>query len=139
MRYCDQTFDPEFIIDFPTGCRNVPDLRTRKVVFQHTLPRIGDIGGRRRRPSRCSRRPKGDSATTSTDILARIAEAQNKEKAESQRSTLSQSTAVYHTIRSGDMLGKLAIKYGVSIDQICRLNKISRTTILQLGRKLRIK
>lgn len=82
---------------------------------------------------------EGDSTTTSTDILARIAEAQNKEKAESQRSTLSQSTAVYHTIRSGDMLGKLAIKYGVSIDQICRLNKISRTTILQLGRKLRIK
>ena len=39
----------------------------------------------------------------------------------------------------GNMLGKLAIKYGVSIDQICRLNKISRTTILQLGRKLRIK
>ena len=104
MRYCDQTFDPEFIIDFPLLAS-----------------------------------AEGDSTTTSTDILARIAEAQNKEKAESQRSTLSQSTAVYHTIRSGDMLGKLAIKYGVSIDQICRLNKISRTTILQLGRKLRIK
>ena len=77
----------------------------------------------------------------STDSLfsAPLHAVANKEKAESQRSTLSQSTAVYHTIRSGDMLGKLAIKYGVSIDQICRLNKISRTTILQLGRKLRIK
>ncbi len=47
--------------------------------------------------------------------------------------------AVYHTIKSGDMLGKLASRYGVSVDQICRLNNISRTTILQLGRKLRIK
>ena len=33
------------------GLPQVPDLRTRKVVFQHTLPRIGDIGGRRRRLS----------------------------------------------------------------------------------------
>ena len=37
------------------------------------------------------------------------------------------------------MLGKLAIRYGVTIDQICRLNGITRNTVLQLGKKLRIK
>ncbi|MDL2230649.1 LysM peptidoglycan-binding domain-containing protein [Alistipes sp. OttesenSCG-928-L06] len=37
------------------------------------------------------------------------------------------------------MLGTISRKYGVSIDQICRLNNITRTTTLRLGRKLRIK
>ncbi len=138
MRYCDQTFDPEFIIDFPTGCLKYQTFALEKSFF-NIHSRASEILEEDDDDFPLLASAEGDSTTTSTDILARIAEAQNKEKAESQRSTLSQSTAVYHTIRSGDMLGKLAIKYGVSIDQICRLNKISRTTILQLGRKLRIK
>ena len=40
---------------------------------------------------------------------------------------------------AGYVLGKLAIRYGVTIDQICRLNGITRNTVLRLGKKLRIK
>lgn len=43
----------------------------------------------------------------------------------------------YHKIRPGDNLGKIARKYGISIDKICRLNGIKRTTILRIGRVLR--
>lgn len=45
--------------------------------------------------------------------------------------------AAYHKVRSGDTLGKIARKYGVSINQLCRLNKIKTTTTLRIGQRLR--
>lgn len=47
--------------------------------------------------------------------------------------------AVYHTVKSGDMLSKIARTYGVSVNQICNLNNIKSTTTLQLGKRLRIR
>lgn len=43
----------------------------------------------------------------------------------------------YHSVRSGDTLGRIAKKYGVSINQLCRLNKIKTTTTLRIGQRLR--
>ncbi len=48
-------------------------------------------------------------------------------------------SAVSHRIRKGDNLSKIAKKYGVSINQICRLNGINRNDILRPGKVLRIK
>lgn len=45
----------------------------------------------------------------------------------------------YHKIRKGDTLYGIARRYRVSAGQICRLNGISRKTILRVGRKLRVK
>lgn len=47
--------------------------------------------------------------------------------------------AYFHTIRSGDSLGKLARRYGVPVSRLCRLNGISTKTKLRIGRKLRIR
>ncbi len=44
----------------------------------------------------------------------------------------------YHRIRSGDTLGHISQRYGVSISRLCRLNRISRQTMLRIGRRLRI-
>lgn len=140
MRYRDQSFDPEFIIDFETGQLKYQTFALEKSFFNihsraseileeddaYDIPLLADGEG-------------GDSIPSSKDILARIAEAQQGGKSGGKPEGINASNAVYHTIRSGDMLGKLAIRYGVSIDQICRLNGITRTTILQIGRKLRIK
>jgi len=49
------------------------------------------------------------------------------------------STAKYHTVKQGDTLYAIAKKYHTTVDKICKLNKIKDTTILQLGRKLRVK
>lgn len=51
----------------------------------------------------------------------------------------SSSDAVYHTIASGDTLGALARKYGTTINNICELNNIKPTTVLQLKQRLRVK
>lgn len=46
---------------------------------------------------------------------------------------------VYHKIRQGDTLSAIAKKYHTTIDKLCKLNKMSRTTILKLGRKLKVR
>ncbi|MHC1780910.1 MAG: peptidoglycan DD-metalloendopeptidase family protein [Bacteroidales bacterium] len=43
----------------------------------------------------------------------------------------------FWTIRSGDTLGRIAQRTGVSISKLCALNGIKRTTILRIGRRLR--
>jgi murein DD-endopeptidase MepM/ murein hydrolase activator NlpD len=50
----------------------------------------------------------------------------------------SKSTA-YHKVRSGENLGSIAKKYGVSVSQLTKLNKISTRTILRVGQSLRVK
>lgn len=45
----------------------------------------------------------------------------------------------YHTIKKGDTLGAIARKYGTTVNKICSLNGIQSTTILQIGKKIRVK
>ena len=44
-----------------------------------------------------------------------------------------------HKVRKGDTLSKIASRYGTSVSSLCRLNGISRTTTLSLGKVLRVK
>lgn len=45
----------------------------------------------------------------------------------------------YHTIERGDFMFKIAQQYGLSVNQLCELNGVSRNKSLIVGRKLRIK
>lgn len=45
----------------------------------------------------------------------------------------------YHTIKSGDTLGALSIKYKTSVKQICSINGIKPTKTLKIGTKIRVK
>lgn len=47
--------------------------------------------------------------------------------------------AKYYTIRKGDTLGAIARKNGTTVKKLCQLNNIKETTILKIGRKLRVK
>lgn len=141
MRYADQTFDPEFIIDFESGQLKYQTFALEKSFFsiRSRASEILDEDDEYDFPLLTS---NNDSDTTSVDILERIAQAQTQEikkTAKAPTSGTSSGDALYHTIKSGDILGKLAQKYGVKIDQICRLNNITRETTLRLNTKLRIK
>ncbi len=45
----------------------------------------------------------------------------------------------YHRVRSGNTLGHIAVKYGTSINKLCRLNGITRNSILQIGQRIRVR
>lgn len=48
-------------------------------------------------------------------------------------------TARYHKIRKGDTLSGLARRYGTSVTAICRMNGISRNSVLRIGKVLRVR
>lgn len=50
-----------------------------------------------------------------------------------------QTTAQYHTIKSGDTLSQIARTYSTTVAKLCALNGIKATKVLQLKTKLRVK
>ncbi len=51
----------------------------------------------------------------------------------------SNTNAVQYSVKSGDSLSKIAGKYGTSVDALCRLNGLTRSSVLQIGQRIRIK
>lgn len=133
VRYCDQTFDPEFIFDFESGALRYMNFALEKRYFniRSRASEVLEDGD--------EDHLTGEEILAAADDSVRVRVVEQAAKPTAKPSTGNTSGAVYHTIKSGDMLGKLAMKYNVSVDQICRLNGITRTTILQLNKKIRIK
>jgi len=50
-----------------------------------------------------------------------------------------QAAMQYYKVKQGDTLSGIAKKYRTSVKRLCQLNNIKETTILQIGRKLRVK
>ena len=77
---------------------------------------------------------------------SQTAQTQSDEASQSEEKAAVKATAssdngerVYHTIRKGDTLGHIAARYHTTVKKICQLNNIHSTTILQIGKKLRVK
>ncbi len=50
-----------------------------------------------------------------------------------------QRQTVWHTIRSGESLYKIAVRYRTTVYNLCKLNGISSKSTLRVGKKLRVK
>lgn len=109
VRYYGQSFDPERLIDFPKGLLCRETFLLKKSFFS----------------------PYSKAEQDFEDELA------NEE--EDKKETAAKAAMQYHRIRSGDTLGALAGKYGTTVSKICNLNGIKSTTILRLGRTLRVR
>lgn len=49
------------------------------------------------------------------------------------------STALYHVVKKGETLYRVSLKYGLSVEELCRINKITPVTVIVPGRKLLVK
>lgn len=132
-RYRDQNFDPERIIDFASG-----DLLYHTFLLEKSYLDIH---------SRASEDlEEGDewedillasadgSPATSEVILANIEKAQRQEISPS-----GTPDPLYHTIRNGDNLTRIARRYGTTVGELCRLNGITEKTVIRAGRRLRVR
>lgn len=75
----------------------------------------------------------------STVLVPKIAESTQPVSQSSGSSSSGSSGAVYYTIKSGDTLSGIAAKYHTSVSALCRLNGIKSTSILHIGKKIRVK
>jgi murein DD-endopeptidase MepM/ murein hydrolase activator NlpD len=46
-------------------------------------------------------------------------------------------SALYHKVRQGDTLGKIASRYGTTVGKLCKLNQIRSTQTLRIGQRIR--
>ncbi len=51
----------------------------------------------------------------------------------------SKSKELYHTIKKGDTLSKLARTYSTTVSKLCQLNNIEPTTILRIKQRIRVR
>ncbi len=127
VRYCDQTFDPERLIDFETG-----SIRYQTFVLEKSYFNIR------------SRATEGLEDGDDFDVDSFLAQNDKSDEEISAAIQAEEKKAVepvtaYHTVRSGETLSTIARKNGTTIDKICKLNGITRTTILRVGKKLRVR
>ena len=67
-----------------------------------------------------------------------LANLKSGKKATDSNASASEGGAIrYHKIRKGDTLGRISRIYHVSIDRLCKMNGIKRTTTLRIGQVLR--
>lgn len=52
--------------------------------------------------------------------------------------TETNSVRKYHTIKKGDTLFSISKKYGTTVDKICKLNNIKKSSVLKIGNKLQV-
>lgn len=117
-RYNGYAFDPEWIVDFENGKlrRNVFVLkRSYLSAYSKYVPE-------------------------SIDEEEEVYLTDEQIRAEEERIAKERAAMKYHTIKSGDTLSGLAVKYGTSVSKICSLNPgLKPTTVLSIGRKVRVK
>ena len=139
VRYCDHTFDPQFIIDFENGLPRFQTFSLKNSYF-NIKSRASDLLDEdinyEYNPS--DTLLQAQSSDDGGTILER-AEKQNIVAASVKAPVASQQKNVYYTVKSGDNLGKIAAKNGTTVAQLCKLNNITAKTTLKAGQKLRVK
>lgn len=74
----------------------------------------------------------------SSDSVIEVAEKKSETVASSSAiSTEKSNKPVYHRIKQGDTLGAIARKHGVTVNKLCEMNNITKTTVLRVGRSIR--
>lgn len=116
-RYRGYAFDPEWLIDFENGT-------LRDGVF--TLKKKYLSAASRYVP---------ESEEEEEGILLD----EEQERAEIARKAAEEAAKKYVKVRSGDTLGHIAIRNHTTVKNLCRLNGIKETTILQIGQTLRVR
>ncbi len=76
---------------------------------------------------------KADKKVHANDVPVKKADTNIKENEGAQ------ANAVYHEVKKGETLYRISLKYGISVEDLCKLNKINPVTVIVPGRKLLVK
>lgn len=119
-RYCGQTFDPEWIIDFERGTLRRETFLLKRSYFNIHASAVQNF----------------DDEDGEPDTVTAAAPAKPATKPAAK--TVSRGNT-FHKIKSGDTLSAIARKYNTNVAAICKLNGMKSTETLKLGRSIRVK
>lgn len=132
-RYMGKAMNPEYLVD----CVN-HKLRSDHIVLtpawfakkgsSHNSPTPGDVAR------------VNDYDGTAANNASTLAESQKRDPSKPKPQTSKSSNgAKYYKIRSGDTLSKIAARNGTTVRKLCQLNGLKETSILQIGKRIRVK
>jgi len=75
----------------------------------------------------------------STYVITKTGSFYHKVQAQKQQASGGNGGAKYYTIRKGDTLGAIARRNNTTVKKLCQLNGLKETSILQIGRRIRIR
>ena len=108
-RYKGYAFDPQWLIDFKTG-----QLRQRLFILKKKY-------------------------FNATSTYEQNFDDEAKNEADDKKEAAAREAMRWYTIKSGDTLSAIAVRNKTTVRELCRLNNITPTTILKIGRKIRVK
>jgi len=124
-RYKGAAFDPSWLIDFETGTLRHRLLKIRSWYSNPNQRYVQSIDD--------------EDEIFRTDEEDRLLAEEQAKKEAAARAAAEAAAMRYHTVRSGDTLSSIARKYHTSVKELCRLNNIKETAILQVGKRLRVR
>jgi murein DD-endopeptidase MepM/ murein hydrolase activator NlpD len=78
-----------------------------------------------------------ESAPASKPV--KVSKSSKKAKTKSKDVERSADTEIkYHSVKKGETLYAISKKYGTTVDHLCKLNKLKKSSVLKVGRKLRV-
>lgn len=122
MRFMGIALDPADLIDFQTFKPKSDIYEFEKSTAQWAQNNKGKSGraGRQPRTGTGNRNQRGNANVDDAPV------AQSKSKGSG-----------VHVIRKGDTLGKVAKKYGTTVNRLCKLNGLKANSRLNIGQKIR--
>ncbi len=124
-RYRGAAFDPSWLIDFETGTLRHRLIKIRGWYFNPNQRYVQNVDD--------------EDEIFRTDEEDRLLAEEQAKKEAAARAAAEAAAMRYHTVRSGDTLSAIARKYKTSVREICRLNNIKETTVLPVGKRLRVR
>ena len=132
IRYMGKAMNPEYVVD----CADHKLLCDELVL---TPSYFSKRGSSHSSPSASDLHRINQQAGTADNSKATVAENQQRDPSKPKPKPTSTSQAKYYKVRSGDTLSKIAARNGTTVKKLCKLNGIKETTVLQIGKRLRVR
>lgn len=132
IRYMGKAMNPEYVVD----CADHKLLCDELVL---TPAYFSKRGSSHSSPSASDLHRINQQAGTADNNSATVAESQQRDPSKPKPKATSKSQAKYYKVRSGDTLSKIAARNGTTVKKLCKLNGIKETTVLQIGKRLRVR
>lgn len=132
IRYMGKAMNPEYVLD----CTDHKLLCDELVL---TPAYFSKRGSSHSSPSASDLHLINQQAGTADNSKATVAENQQRDPSKPKPKPTSTSQAKYYKVRSGDTLSKIAARNGTTVKKLCKLNGIKETTVLQIGKRLRVR
>ena len=132
IRYMGKAMNPEYVLD----CADHKLLCDELVL---TPAYFSKRGSSHSSPSASDLHRINQQAGTADNNSATVAESQQRDPSKPKPKATKSSQAKYYKVRSGDTLSKIAARNGTTVKKLCKLNGIKETTVLQIGKRLRVR